>query len=96
MTTSNNNYLKWFCRLIFVGIVINLSFAIPALLAPQFLTTLLDLPSQAIYPWLNNVGMLLIGVSLFYIPAALSPERWFAYSWLTVISRFIAAVFGIG
>jgi len=93
MTTANNHYLKWFCRLIFIGIVINLSFAIPALFAAQFLTTLLGLPNQAIYPWLNNVGMLLIGVSLFYIPAALAPERWFAYSWLTVISRFIAVVF---
>ena len=90
-----NKSLRWFRVLIWVGVFINMTFAIPALVAPGLLNGLLGLPAQAIYPWMSNVGMLLIGVSLFYIPAGLSPERWFTYSWLTVISRLIAVIFWI-
>lgn len=90
-----NKSLGWFRALIWIGVAINMSFAVPALLWPNFLNASLGLPAQAIYPWLNNVGMLLIGVSLFYLPAGLQPQRWFTYSWLCVISRLIAVVFWI-
>lgn len=90
-----NTPLRWFRALIWLGVIINMSFAIPALIWPNFLNTSLGLPAQALYPWLNNAGMLLIGISLFYIPAGLYPQRWFTYSWLCVISRLIAVIFWI-
>lgn len=88
-----NLALRWFRALILIGVVINMTFAIPALAMPGFLNSAIGLPMQAIYPWLNNTGMLLIGVSLFYLPAGFFPTRWPVYSWLTVLSRLIAAVF---
>ena len=90
-----NVYLRWFRRVIWIGLALNLVFALPALLAPRALNAYLGLPMGAEYPWLNNTGMLLLGVSLFYLPAAVSPARWFAYSWLCAASRLIAVIFWI-
>lgn len=70
----------WFQRAIWLGVFINMLFAIPALVAPELLNPMLGLPMQAFYPWLNNAGILLISVSLFYIPAGINPTRWFIYS----------------
>jgi len=90
-----NNYLVWFRIVIVLGFIINMTFAIPAIVAPQFLSSTLGLPLQASYPWLNNTGMLLFAVSVFYLPAGVNPIRWFAYSWLCVISRLVAVIFWI-
>ena len=90
-----NKYLEWFRRFIWIGAIVNMGFAIPALLKPGLLNTMLGLPSQAFYPWMGNVGMLLVGVSLFYLPAGTQPNRWTIYSWLCVVSRIIAVLFWI-
>ncbi|WP_051711068.1 c-type cytochrome [Andreprevotia chitinilytica] len=87
--------IRWFQRFIWIGIAMNMVFAIPALFWPDFLNTQFGLPLQATYPWLQNAGMLLVGVSLFYAPAGVNGLKYPVYSWLCVLSRLIAVVFWI-
>lgn len=65
-TGSTVQCIQWYQRFIWIGIAINLVFAIPALFWPDFLNATFGLPTQATYPWLQNTGMLLVGISLFY------------------------------
>lgn len=92
---DSKRFLKWFRWTIWIGIGINLTFVIPALVAPEFLNSTLGLPLQPSYPWLNNAGMLLLGVSLLYTPAGINPVRWAPLAWLCVVSRLIAVFFWI-
>ncbi|PXF29439.1 hypothetical protein WH50_20835 [Pokkaliibacter plantistimulans] len=85
--------IRWYRILIGIGVVINMTFAIPALLFPNELNTLLGLPLQAFYPWLENTGMLLIGISLFYLPSGFWAARYPLYDWLCVLSRLVAVLF---
>jgi hypothetical protein len=88
-----NKFLKWFRIVVWIGILINLTLAIPAILAPQLLNITLGLGPEVSDVWLRNVGMLLLSISVFYAGAAANPLRFPAYSWLVAISRLIAAVF---
>ena len=90
-----NPWLRWFQRFIWIGILMNMVFAIPALVAPDFLNANFGLPTQAEYPWLQNAGMLLIGVSLFYAPVGVFARKYPVYAWLCVLSRLIAVVFWV-
>ena len=88
-----NRSLKWFSRVVWLGIVMNLAIAIPSIVAPQFLNISLGLGPEASPVWLRNVGMLLLSMCLFYAAAAHDPLRNPAYAWLAAVSRLIAAAF---
>ena len=89
-----NKPLVWYRRLIWVGILINLCFAIPALFFPDLLGTMLGSPTLIFaYVWLANAGMLLVQASLSYLPAAYEPEVYHVYAWLGVFCRLGAAAF---
>ncbi len=90
-----NKYLRWFGRVVWIGILVNLALAIPAIFAPRLLGITLGLGAESSDVWLRNVGMLLISCSIFYAVAAHDPLRYPAYSWLVAISRLIAAIFWI-
>ena len=58
---------KWFGRVMWLGILFNLCFAIPAIFAPDMVLAGLDLPPATSMLWLQNVGMLLVdAVHLLY------------------------------
>lgn len=88
-------FICWYQCFIWIGIAINLLFAIPALIAPDFLISMLGLPPNPSDPWLGNAGMLLLGISLFYMPSGFNAPRFPVHSWLCVLSRLIAVVFWI-
>jgi len=88
-----NKPLKWFCRVVWIGILVNLTVIIPAIAAPQILNITFGLGPDVSDVWLRNVGMLLVSICVFYAGAAHNPLRFPAYSWLVAISRLIAAVF---
>ena len=88
-----NRSLKWFSRVVWLGIVVNLAIAIPSIVAPQFLNISLGLGPEVSPVWLRNVGMLLLSMCLFYAAAAHDPLRNPAYAWLAAVSRLIAAAF---
>lgn len=84
---------KWFGRIVWLGIVFNLCFAIPAIIAPDMVLASLDLPPAASMLWLQNVGMLLISLCIFYSPSAIAPAKFPTHTKLVVLSRWIAAAF---
>ena len=88
-----NTHLKWFGRIVWIGILLNLTIAIPAILSPRLLNITLGLTGEVSDVWLRNVGMLLISMCIFYACAARNPLRYPAYTWLVAISRLIAALF---
>ena len=90
-----DNYIRWFQRFIWLGIAMNMVFAIPALFAPGLLTSVVGLPPQLSDPWLENAGMLLVGISVFYMPSGFNAPRYVVHSWLCVLTRLIAVVFWI-
>jgi mono/diheme cytochrome c family protein len=89
-----NAWLRWFRRVMFLGILVNLGFILPALLAPDVLLGSLGLPvDQAAFPWLGNVAWLLVQASAFYVPAALAPDRYAVFAWLAVFCRFLVSLY---
>ena len=84
---------KWFGRVVWLGIIFNLCFAIPAIFAPDMVLAGLDLPPATSMLWLQNVGMLLLTLCIFYTPSAVAPGRFPTHTKLVVLSRWIAAVF---
>ncbi|MQA52208.1 c-type cytochrome [Pseudomonas piscis] len=90
-----NVYIRWFQRFIWLGIAMNMVFALPALFAPALLTAVVGLPPVLSDPWLENAGMLLVGISLFYMPSGFNAPRYVVHSWLCVLSRLVAVVFWI-
>ena len=84
--------LKWFRITVGLGFVVNMAFALPALFAPRFLEGLADWNISNTPYWLQNVGILLVIISVMYIPAIQDPFRYLFISYLLVAGRFSAGV----
>ncbi|HEY6271670.1 MAG TPA: hypothetical protein VIX19_06700 [Terriglobales bacterium] len=84
---------KWFGRIVWIGILVNLCFAIPAIFAPDMLLAGLGLPPQTSLLWLRNAGDLLLTLCIFYVPSAIAPGRYPTHTKLVVLSRWIASAF---
>jgi hypothetical protein len=89
---------KLFAIVVWIGVIANWSFAIWAVFFdPHALLNtfgLGDVPSPL---WLYNYSILLMILSLFYIPAAHDPYRYRANAWLLVAGRLVpASTFFIG
>ena len=101
--TITNPYARWFGRVVWAGIFINMFFVIPLCFFPEQLLSFLkmDIPSPII--WVRAAGLLLLEISILYIPGALDPYRYKATAWMSVLvtrgggsSFFIAAVLFFG
>ncbi len=82
--------------LVWLGILINLSFAIPAIVDPTVLVRLLGVDTPAFseeHIWLRNTGFLLIALALFYAAAARSPLQTRPFAVRVVVARMLAAIF---
>ncbi len=90
---ATNTYLKWFRLVVWLGILVNLSFAVPAVFAPSWLLTRMNLPLADQTIWLRDAGMLLFFLSTMYIPAARDPGRYTFNAVFAVIARLVFAVF---
>jgi hypothetical protein len=94
-----NGYAVWFGRVVWVGVIGNLLLAVPGLLYPQGVLELVLGPyEQALYGpdallWPRFAALLLILLSLFYVPAALNPFHYRASACLAVLSRFAGVLF---
>lgn len=88
-----NGYLKGFRLVAWIGILVNLTFALSAFFFPQFLVDMVGEGRADLFedPWFFNVGLLLLLNALFYLPATREPLRDTLYSWLTAWSRVVAA-----
>ena len=83
----------WFKRVMWLGIVANLGLAIPTLLAPARMIELIGLPMPAPLLWTQFAALLLIILSLFYMPAGIDPVRYRVVAYLTLVSRLFGFVF---
>jgi hypothetical protein len=92
MTTS----LQWFRRVVWLGIVANCALAIPTLVAPDRLIALSGLPPASPIVWPQFAALLLVLLSVFYIPAGIDPVRYRATAWSSVGARLAGVIFFIG
>jgi hypothetical protein len=86
----------WFKRVLWLGILVNLGLAIPTLLVPERIMAMSRLPPAAPLLWPRFAGLLLILLSLFYMPAGVDPNRYRVVAWLAVLSRLAGVVFFLG
>ena len=97
MLVANANHMNksgvWFGRVVWLGIVVNLALAVPVLFAPAQVLALFSLPAATPAMWPSFAALLLILLSLFYIPAAINPIYYRSVAWLAVLARLTGAVF---
>jgi hypothetical protein len=93
MGVTSGGAIRWFSRVVWVGIAANLALAVPTLVAPARMLTFSNLPITEPVLWTQFAALLLILLSAFYVPAALDPRRYRLVAWLSVIARLAGVVF---
>ncbi len=71
-----NKFAIWFSRVVWVGIFANCVLALPTLLMPGQMLAMMSLPAAWPVMWPGFAALLLLLLSLFYIPAALRPLHY--------------------
>lgn len=87
---------RWFQRVVWVGIAANLALAIPTLAAPGAMMVRTGFPVAMPLLWPQFSALLLILLSIMYVPAALDFERYRITAWATVGSRLAGVIFFVG
>jgi hypothetical protein len=82
---DSNQYAKWFSRVVWVGIAANLLFIIPICFFPEWLLSLLHMTIPVPIIWVRAAGLLLLEISILYIPGAIDPYRYRATAWMSVL-----------
>ena len=80
-----NAYAKWFSRMVWLGIVVNMFFVIPLCFFPDVLLSLLKMQIPVPIIWVRAAGLLLLELSILYIPGAIDPYRYKATAWMSVV-----------
>jgi len=93
MTMNAESARTWFRRVMWLGILANLALAIPTILMPERMIELTGLPPAAPVLWPRFAGVLLVLLSLFYLPAAGNPDRYRTTAWTAVTSRLAGFLF---
>ena len=88
-----NTAATWFSRVVWLGIVFNLFFIAMQVFAPDFVNVGVGLTPGFPTVWNRAHGMMVLALSILYIPAARDPLRYPGYSWLLVVSRMLASIF---
>jgi len=84
---------RWFKRVLWLGIASNLALAIPTILAPARMLDFSSLPTATPLVWPQFAGLLLVLLSVFYMPAGIDLDRFRAVAWLAVGARLAGVVF---
>lgn len=80
-----NQYAKWFGRVTWAGIAANTLFIIPICFFPEWLLSLLHMTIPIPIIWVRAAGLLLLEISIMYIPGAMDPYRYKATAWMSVL-----------
>jgi len=86
----------WFKRVMWLGILANIALALPTLFAPDRMIDFVGLPVATPLLWPRFAALLLILLSLFYMPAGIDPVRYRLVALLTLVSRLAGVVFFVG
>ncbi|MBD2297729.1 hypothetical protein [Nostoc sp. FACHB-190] len=91
-----NTYTKWFSRITWLGIIVNMLFVIPSCFFPELMLWFLKMHQPDPIIWVRTAGMLLFIISAFYIPGAIDPNRYRATAWISIFpSRAFGSTFFI-
>lgn len=88
-----NKYAVWFRRAIWLGILQDWLIGIPAIFAPNWVLGLLHQRLSLDPIWTSFAGLLVVLLSLLYIPGANDPYRYTANAWLATLSRPPGVIF---
>jgi hypothetical protein len=83
---------QWFRRVVWLGIIFNFFFIAMQVFAPDFINVGVGLTPGFPTVWNVAHGVMVLALSILYIPAACDPLRYPAYSWMLVVSRLLAAI----
>jgi hypothetical protein len=86
----------WFKRVVWLGIFANFALAVPTLLVPARMVELTGIPPASPLLWVQFSGLLLILLSIFYMPAGIDYVRYRATAWSSVGSRLAGVIFFVG
>jgi mono/diheme cytochrome c family protein len=89
-SSTPNRAAEWFSRVVWVGILFNFLFVALQLFAPDMVNVGVGLTPGFPTVWNRAHAMMVLSLSILYIPAAIDPLRNPGYSWLLVVSRFLA------
>src|SRR5271163_3359442 len=87
-----NQYAKWFGRVVWLGILANFALALPTLFLPDEMLAMMSLPSASPGMWPSFAALLLMLLSLFYIPAS-KPLQYRPVAVLAVLARLAGGTF---
>jgi hypothetical protein len=88
-----NSYAVAFRWVVVLGILANLFFALPGIFIPNAVLAWVGIEPALDPVWPAFACLLLLLLSLFYIPGAVDPFRYRAAAWLSVLARFAGVVF---
>lgn len=87
-----NSYIRWFSRVVWLGILFNIAFVAAQLFAPNFVNASLGVPIGESTIWNVAHGAMVLALTVLYVPAAIAPLRYPGYTWMIVVSRFLAVI----
>jgi len=86
----------WFKRVLWIGILSNFALAVPTLLVPARMVELTGIPPATPLLWVQFAALLLMLLSVFYMPAGIDYVRYRANAWMAVGSRLAGVIFFVG
>jgi hypothetical protein len=92
---NNTTAGRWFKRVMWLGIFANLAMALPTIAAPDMMIQTIGFPTATPVMWPRFAALLLILLSVFYMPAATDPDRYRANAWFSLGSRAAGVAFFI-
>jgi len=85
---------KRYKQVTWLGIVLNCFFIFPLLLIPGFTLQLLKIPVPEDLIFVRTAGLLLLWITIFYVPASFDLKKYRVYAWLSAVpTRFGGALF---
>ena len=86
-------YARWFRRAMWAGILQNWALGLPAIFAPERTLKAVRQRPTSDPTWTAFAALLVVLLSLFYIPGAQDPYRYRRTAWLSVFARSAGVVF---
>ncbi|MFP3939394.1 MAG: hypothetical protein ACLF0P_03725 [Thermoanaerobaculia bacterium] len=88
-----NRYAVWFRRSVWLGILADWVLGIPVIFAPEWVLDTLGFRPTGDPVWTAFAALLVVLLSLFYIPGAQNPYRYRFNAWLAVLARPPGVIF---
>lgn len=93
MAEAGTSAQTWFKRFMWAGIAANLLVGLSLICWPASVLSIFHLAEPYPLIWPRHSGLVLCGMSLFYIPAAIAPLGYLYNAMLAVLARFLGILF---